>query len=73
MIVFRLFQGFLGGAMIPTVFATSFILFPPQRRFQFDALAFCLGGLLAQALFRFALQCKFVVATLVVRRNRIGT
>jgi len=32
MIAFRLLQGFLGGAMIPTVFATSFILFPPQRR-----------------------------------------
>jgi DHA2 family multidrug resistance protein len=32
MIVFRAFQGFLGGAMIPTVFATSFIVFPPERR-----------------------------------------
>jgi len=32
MIVFRAFQGFLGGAMIPTVFATSFILFPPRLR-----------------------------------------
>jgi DHA2 family multidrug resistance protein len=32
MIVFRALQGFLGGAMIPTVFAASFILFPPQRR-----------------------------------------
>ena len=32
MIAFRLLQGFLGGAMIPTVFATSFILFPPHRR-----------------------------------------
>ncbi len=28
MIVFRLLQGFLGGAMIPTVFATSFIAVP---------------------------------------------
>ena len=25
-------QGFLGGAMIPTVFATSFKVFPPERR-----------------------------------------
>lgn len=30
MIVFRAIQGFLGGAMIPTVFATSFLLFPPR-------------------------------------------
>lgn len=27
MILFRVFQGFLGGAMIPTVFATSYLLF----------------------------------------------
>ncbi len=32
MIVFRALQGFLGGAMIPTVFAASFILFPGERR-----------------------------------------
>lgn len=32
MIVFRVIQGFLGGAMIPTVFATSFMLFPGTRR-----------------------------------------
>jgi len=32
MIVFRALQGFLGGAMIPTVFATSFIVFPPEKR-----------------------------------------
>jgi MFS transporter, DHA2 family, multidrug resistance protein len=32
MIVFRCLQGFLGGAMIPTVFATSFKVFPPERR-----------------------------------------
>ena len=30
MIAFRAVQGFLGGAMIPTVFATSFLLFPPR-------------------------------------------
>ena len=32
MIVFRALQGFLGGAMIPTVFATSFMLFPPKQQ-----------------------------------------
>jgi DHA2 family multidrug resistance protein len=32
MVLFRLLQGFLGGAMIPMAFAASFSLFPPQRR-----------------------------------------
>ncbi|MBL8689207.1 MAG: DHA2 family efflux MFS transporter permease subunit [Rhodospirillaceae bacterium] len=32
MIVFRAFQGFLGGAMIPTAFATAFSLFPASKR-----------------------------------------
>jgi len=32
MILFRGLQGFLGGAMIPTVFATSFILFPKRMQ-----------------------------------------
>jgi DHA2 family multidrug resistance protein len=32
MIVFRALQGFLGGAMIPSVFSASFILFPLERR-----------------------------------------
>jgi DHA2 family multidrug resistance protein len=32
MIVFRVLQGFIGGAMIPTVFATSFLLFPADKR-----------------------------------------
>ena len=32
MIVFRVLQGFIGGAMIPTVFATSFLLFPAEKR-----------------------------------------
>jgi DHA2 family multidrug resistance protein len=32
MIVFRAIQGFLGGAMIPTVFATTYILFPPRMQ-----------------------------------------
>ncbi len=32
MIVSRALQGFLGGAMIPTVFATAFTAFPPEKR-----------------------------------------
>jgi DHA2 family multidrug resistance protein len=32
MIIFRCLQGFLGGAMIPTVFSAIFILFPPKSR-----------------------------------------
>jgi DHA2 family multidrug resistance protein len=32
MVAFRALQGFIGGAMIPTVFATSFALFPQSRR-----------------------------------------
>ena len=32
MVVFRAAQGFIGGAMIPTVFATTFLMFPPARR-----------------------------------------
>ena len=32
MVVFRACQGFIGGAMIPTVFAASFLLFPPAKR-----------------------------------------
>jgi DHA2 family multidrug resistance protein len=32
MIVFRAMQGFLGGAMIPTVFATSYAMFPREKQ-----------------------------------------
>lgn len=32
MIVFRAVQGFLGGAMIPTVFASAYMIFPPRRQ-----------------------------------------
>jgi DHA2 family multidrug resistance protein len=32
MILFRALQGFLGGAMIPTVFSTAFLLFPGPAR-----------------------------------------
>ncbi len=39
MVVFRALQGFLGGAMIPTVFATAFTLFPPERRAGVSVLA----------------------------------
>lgn len=32
MIVFRTLQGFIGGGMIPTVFASAFTIFPPEKR-----------------------------------------
>ena len=32
MVAYRALQGFMGGAMIPTVFATGFILFPPSKQ-----------------------------------------
>jgi DHA2 family multidrug resistance protein len=32
MVVFRVLQGFLGGGMIPAVFAAMYLLFPPERR-----------------------------------------
>jgi DHA2 family multidrug resistance protein len=38
MIAFRAAQGFIGGAMIPTVFATSFLLFPGAKRAQVSIL-----------------------------------
>lgn len=38
MIAFRAMQGFLGGAMIPTVFATAFILFPGKQRIRISVL-----------------------------------
>ena len=38
MVVFRAAQGFIGGAMIPTVFATTFLLFPGEKRTQMSVL-----------------------------------
>lgn len=38
MVIFRALQGFIGGAMIPTVFATSFLLFPGAKRAQISVL-----------------------------------
>ncbi|WP_230531169.1 DHA2 family efflux MFS transporter permease subunit [Microvirga roseola] len=32
MIVYRVLQGFIGGGMIPTVFASAFTIFPPEKR-----------------------------------------
>src|SRR6188768_2382889 len=32
MIVYRAIQGFIGGGMIPSVFAAAFTIFPPSRR-----------------------------------------
>ncbi len=38
MIIFRALQGFFGGAMIPTVFAMIFILFPDEKRMKMGIL-----------------------------------
>jgi MFS transporter, DHA2 family, multidrug resistance protein len=38
MVVYRAAQGFIGGAMIPTVFATTFLLFPSEKRTQMSVL-----------------------------------
>src|SRR6478735_12484680 len=32
MVVWRALQGFIGGGMIPTVFATAYTIFPPSKR-----------------------------------------
>ncbi len=38
MILWRALQGFIGGAMFPTVFSTAFLMFPPSRRTQIMVL-----------------------------------
>ena len=38
MVVFRAAQGFIGGAMIPTVFATTFLLFSAEKRTQMSVV-----------------------------------
>jgi len=38
MILWRALQGFIGGAMIPTVFATAFLMFPGRRRTQIQVM-----------------------------------
>ncbi len=38
MVVFRAAQGFIGGAMIPTVFAATFLMFPGPKRAQMSVL-----------------------------------
>jgi DHA2 family multidrug resistance protein len=38
MIVFRALQGFIGGAMIPTVFAACYTVFPPSKRNMLSVL-----------------------------------
>lgn len=38
MILWRALQGFIGGAMIPTVFATAFLMFPPRLRLRVQVL-----------------------------------
>jgi DHA2 family multidrug resistance protein len=80
MIVFRAAQGFLGGAMIPTVFATTYLLFPPSRRTSMSVLIGLtatlaptigptLGGWLTQALswhWLFLINIPFGLAVVVV-------
>src|SRR5262249_55083682 len=38
MILFRVIQGFVGGAMVPTVFATGFVLFSGPQRAMIPAI-----------------------------------
>ena len=38
MIVFRAIQGFVGGAMVPTVFATGFAMFSGKQRAMIPAI-----------------------------------
>src|SRR4029077_3257004 len=38
MIVFRALQGFIGGAMIPTVFASAFLMCPGHLRWKISVL-----------------------------------
>ena len=38
MVIFRAMQGFIGGAMIPTVFATSYLIFPGRLRAKVSVL-----------------------------------
>ncbi|MGE0004568.1 MAG: DHA2 family efflux MFS transporter permease subunit [Parvibaculaceae bacterium] len=38
MMVYRALQGFIGGAMIPSVFAAAFTIFPPHRRAGISAV-----------------------------------
>jgi DHA2 family multidrug resistance protein len=38
MVTYRALQGFIGGAMIPTVFATTFLLFPGAQRAKMSVL-----------------------------------
>ncbi len=79
MIVFRALQGFTGGAMIPTVFATTFLLFPPNKRAQMSVvigltatlaptIGPTLGGWLTQALswhWLFLINIPFGIAVVV--------
>ncbi len=37
-VIFRAFQGFFGGAMIPTVFGITYIIFPPEKRASINVL-----------------------------------
>ena len=43
MIAFRALQGFFGGAMIPTTFATGFVMFPREKQARFSAILGLVG------------------------------
>ena len=45
MVLFRLIQGFVGGAMVPTVFATGFTLFEGKQRAMIPAILGAVGVL----------------------------
>ena len=45
MVLFRLIQGFVGGAMVPTVFATGFLLFEGKQRALIPAILGLVGVL----------------------------
>src|SRR6202012_4262988 len=45
MILFRVMQGFVGGAMVPTVFATGFVLFTGKQRAMIPAILGMIGVL----------------------------
>ncbi len=86
MIVFRAIQGFLGGAMIPTVFASVYMIFPPRQQAGLSVviglvatmaptLGPTLGGWLTEAwnwhwLFLINVAPGAVVASLVITFGR---
>jgi MFS transporter, DHA2 family, multidrug resistance protein len=80
MVTFRVLQGFIGGAMIPTVFATTYLMFPPAKRASMSVvigltatlaptIGPTLGGWLTQAMswhWLFLINVPFGVAVAAV-------